>query len=79
MINFNFSLLLIFFFFYFLVLVPRLKLKYHENNNWKTRFINETRKAITNLYENQYAPVTNVIETDNHPEDDLFSHIYKKC
>ena len=56
-----------------------MKLKYHKNNNWEDRFITETRKAITVLYEKQYVPVTtNVIETDNHPEDDLFSHIYKK-
>ena len=56
-----------------------MKLKYHEDNNWEDRFITEARKTISDLYEKQYALVTtNVIEPDDYPEDDLFSHIYKK-
>ncbi len=56
-----------------------MKLTYYKNNNWEDSYINEARKAITDLYENQYAPVTtDVIEAENNSDDDLFSHIYKK-
>ena len=56
-----------------------MKLTYHRNNNWEERYINEARKTITDLYQNQYAPVANdLVEDNNLPEDDLFCHIYKK-
>jgi hypothetical protein len=56
-----------------------LKLTYHKTNNWEDKYIDEARKAISDLYESQYAPVSNdAVVEDEHSEDDLFCHIYKK-
>ncbi|RGB33474.1 hypothetical protein C1646_611985, partial [Rhizophagus diaphanus] len=38
------------------ILDPRLKLTYHKDNNWEEEFIIEARKAISDVYEKQYAP-----------------------
>jgi hypothetical protein len=64
----------------FLVLDPQLKLTYHRVNNWEEEYITEARKAISDLYENQYAPAAEeLVEEDNElSDDDLFCHIYKK-
>jgi hypothetical protein len=64
----------------FLVLDPRLKLTYHSGNNWEEEYITEAQKAISDLYENQYAPAAEeLVEEDNElSDDDLFCHIYKK-
>ena len=64
----------------FLVLDPRLKLTYHRGNNWEEEYIAEAQKTISDLYENQYAPVAKeLVEEDNElSDDDLFCHIYKK-
>ena len=63
-----------------LVLDPRLKLTYYKNNNWEEQYITETRKVVSDLYEKQYAPTTDedVNDDNEHSEDDLFCHIYKK-
>jgi len=57
-----------------------LKLTYHRVNNWKEEYITEAQKAISDLYENQYAPAAEeLVEEDNElSDDDLFCHIYKK-
>jgi hypothetical protein len=70
----------LFIFTIFLVLDPRLKLTYHRGNNWEEEYIAEAQKTISDLYENQYAPVAEeLVEEDNElSDDDLFCHIYKK-
>ena len=57
-----------------------MKLTYHRVNNWKEEYITEAQKAISDLYENQYAPAAEeLVEEDNElSDDDLFCHIYKK-
>ena len=56
-----------------------MKLTYHKNNNWKEKYFIEVRKAISDLYENQYAPVPDdVIKNDELFNNDLLCYIYKK-
>jgi len=55
-----------------------LKLSYHKKNNWEEEYITEARKTISDLYENQYAPVINDAVEENESDDDIFNHMYKK-
>lgn len=55
-----------------------MKLAYHKKNNWEEEYITEARKTISDLYENQYAPVTNDAVEENESDDDIFNHMYKK-
>jgi hypothetical protein len=55
-----------------------LKFTYHKDNHWEEEYITAARNSISDLYQHQYAPIAEEEVDDEHPEDDLFCHIYKK-
>ena len=61
------------------MLDPRLKLDYYIDNKWKQNFIQYAKKTVLDIYNTNYAPVTNIEVSDIDGESDEFlDHIFGK-
>jgi hypothetical protein len=62
------------------ILDPRLKLEYYKKHKWDKRWIAESKKILSDLYERHYAPSTTEteehIDNEDDDNDDVFLHLY---
>ncbi|CAB4413277.1 unnamed protein product [Rhizophagus irregularis] len=63
-----------------LILDPRLKVEYMKDNEWKTQWVDRTKKTVSELYMTLYAPqeTQNTNIEYNSSDEDLVSHISKR-
>ena len=59
------------------ILDPRLKLEYYREHNWDKRWIEESVKVLTRIYEKDYS-VLIADTSESSDEEDLCHHLYKR-